>query len=462
MKIRTAIFGVYVAASGLAFAVLLVLVLRDVRLRYVESMRRTLGDTAAFLAAFVAPDAESGRPWSQKLAALPGSAELLRVFACDEAGRVVFDARAGRDVGQVYAFPMRGGGRAASENYTLANVAEVDGELRVAAAVRRSGVIVGWVGVGRPLASVAEGVSQARAELVWMLGSIAAVMVAAGWWISTRLTHSLERLTAYAQAVRRGEAAAPPDSRAAEIAALGRAFEEMRVALEGKAYVERYTQALAHEFKAPLSAIRGAAELLAENPPAADRARFVGNLRAETARLQRIVERLLELAALEAKRAGAALAEVKLVDVVEGVVETERGAAELKRVTLACAAEGAGEVRVRGDAFLLQQAVGNLVGNALEFTPPGGRIDVRIETITHERAELVRIVVEDTGPGVPEYALERVFERFYSLPRPDTGRKSSGMGLSIVREIARLHHGEAMLENRAEGGARAVLVLPRG
>lgn len=458
MKIRTAIFGVYVAASAVGYAVVMVLVLRDVRLRYVESMRRTMGDTAAFLATYVAGEGSTGEAWVQKLGTLPRNVELLRVFACDADGRVLFDARQGRDVGQVYVFPMRGGGRAASENYSVPNVAEVGGELRVAAPVRRMNELVGWVGVGRPLASVTEGVSRARQELIWSLGWIAAVMVAAGWWISTRLTQSLERLTAYALAVREGEPALPPLSRAAEIAALGRAFEEMRVALEGKAYVERYTQALAHEFKAPLSAIRGAAELLAENPPEADRMKFVANLRAETERLQRIVERLLELAALEAKRAGAALAEVDLGQVARKVCEEAKGVAELKRVRMSCAIAGGagGGWKVRGDAYLLGQAIGNLVQNAIEFTPVNGEVHVRVERVD----ERMSVTVEDTGPGVPEYAVEKVFERFYSLPRPDTGRKSSGLGLSIVREIARLHRGEVTLENRAEGGARAVLVLP--
>lgn len=457
MKIRTAIFGVYVAASGVGFAVVMALVLRDVRLRYVESMRRTLGDTAAFLVAFVEPAAEQSEAWPQKLATLPQNVDFLRVFACDRDGRVLFDSRGGRDAGQRYEFPMRGGGPAASENYSISNVAEVDGELRVAAPVRRGGELIGWVGVGRRLSSVTEGVRKAREELIWSLGSIAAVMVAAGWWISTRLTHSLERLTAYAQAVRAGESALPPPSRAAEIHALGQAFEEMRVALEGKAYVERYTQALAHEFKAPLSAIRGAAELLAENPPEADRARFVANLRAETERLRRIVDRLFELAALEAKRAGTLMSDVDLAAVVRTVCDDARASAELRGVNLRAADRlGDGAVRVQGDALLLEQAIGNLVQNAVEFSPRGGAVTVAIESDrTH-----ARVRVDDEGPGVPEYAREKVFDRFYSLPRPDTGRKSSGLGLSIVREIARLHRGEVRLENRAEGGARAELMLP--
>ena len=72
----------------------------------------------------------------------------------------------------------------------------------------------------------------------------------------------------------------------------------------------------------------------------------------------------------------------------------------------------------------------------------------------------VRFIVRDRGPGIPDYAHERVFERFYSLPRPDSGQRSSGLGLPFVREVMRLHGGEASLRNRPEGGAEAVLSLP--
>lgn len=457
MKIRTAIFVVYVAVSAAGFVVLMGLVLRDVRLRYVESMRRTMGDTAVLLAALAIEGPRDGGAWAERLRTLPSNVELLRVFASDAADRVVFDSARGRDVGQIYAWPKYGGGRLASKNSTLPNVAEVGGELRVRAPVRVTGELVGWVGVGRPLATITTGVSEARWRLATYAGVIAVVMVAAGWWIASRLTHALERLTAYAEAVRDGRAAVPPASKATEIAALGRAFEEMRVSLEGKAHVERYTQALAHEFKAPLTAIRGAAELLAEDLPREERQRFVGNLRAESDRLQRIVERLLELSALESRRAGAAMAgDVDLRVVITEACDGGRVAAAVKGVTLAWAPIEGEVPAVRGERFLLEQAVGNLVQNALAFTPAGGVVAVRIVV----GAGVARISVEDTGSGVPDYALEKIFERFYSLPRPDTGRKSSGLGLSIVREIARLHGGEVTLVNRPEGGARAELTLP--
>ena len=455
MKIRTAIFGVYVSASALGFILMMALVLRDVRLRYVESMRRTLADTAAFLGASVMQDMPADDTWPRKLATLPSNADLLRVFACDRAGRVMFDSARGGDVGKIYALTARPAADVAGRVADAGEISEVEnGELRVAAPVRRAGELIGWVGVGRPLSTVVEAVTRARWRLVWSLGAIAAVMVVAGWWISSKITHSIERLTDYALAVRDGKNVAPPASRANEVAALVRAFEEMRVALEGKAYVERYTQALAHEFKAPLSAIRGAAELLAENPPEPERAKFIANLRAESERLRLIVDRLLELAALESRRAGTAMTEVELMGVICEVQSAAAGTAGARKIKIDC--DQAVEARVRGEHFLIAQALGNLVQNALEFSPAPGEVTIALRT----EAGRALVIVEDTGPGVPDFARERVFERFYSLPRPDTGRKSSGLGLSIVHEIARLHGGEVTLVNRADGGARAVFSVP--
>jgi two-component system sensor histidine kinase CreC len=451
MRIRTAIFSVYVGATAVAFAVMMALVLRDVRLRYVESMRRTLGDTAAYLAAYAAP-ATAGEDWVRKLSSLPPGTEVLRVFACDRADRVIFDA-AGRDVGRTYARVMYGGGKIASENYSVPNVALVDDELRVFAPVRFNHEMVGWVGVGRPLTTVTEGISQARWRLVWMTGSVALLMTAAGWWIAARLSRSLERLTAYAQQVRDGRTAPPPPSRAKEIAELSVAFEEMRDALEGRQHVERYTQALAHEVKAPLAAIRGAAELMDEAMPAEQRAKFLGNIRGEAARIQQIVERLLELSSLEARKALRQTEPLGAAALAAEAASALRPAFEAARVTLAV--EPA-EATIRGERVLLREALVNLLQNALDFSPTGGAVVLR----TTVRDGRVIFTVEDTGPGVPDYALPRVFERFYSLPRPGSARKSTGLGLALVREIAHLHGGDATLMNRAEGGACAMIWVP--
>jgi two-component system, OmpR family, sensor histidine kinase CreC len=469
VKIRTAIFGVYVAASALGFAVLMAFILKEVRPRYVESMRRTLGDTAALLAVLLEADlqkkpaADLAETWRGNLGALERASGGLRVYVTDTRGIVAFDSAGGADVGRDYTRRPEMALYFKSKYETADNVDLVNGELRVTAAVRREGTTVGRVGVARSLNSVTEAIMRARLRLIAGGLAVAALMTAAGWWIAAKLTGSLERLTAYAVAVRDGKEAKPPVSRASEVAALAKAFEEMRVALEGKAYVERYTQALAHEVKAPLSAIRGAAELLQEDLPAEERARFLAHLRTESGRIEQIVERMLRLAALEARRG---LEEAECVEpgaVAREAVDALRPVWVARgvevRVVEAGAAAGGG-LRVKGEVFLLVQAVVNLVQNAVEFSPAGGVVTVSVERGDADGRSLARVVVDDAGPGVPEFAWERIFERFYSLPRPEGGRKSTGLGLSFVREIAALHGGTVTVENRAGGGTRAVLGLP--
>jgi two-component system sensor histidine kinase CreC len=462
MKIRTAIFGVYVFASAIGLVVLMAFILREVRLQYVESMRRTLNDTAAVLATLLESNSNAGEgqrdlgaAWRENLPALARAAGTLRVYVTDARGIVVFDGNDGRDNGRDYT--LRPEMKAYFEKaYDVKdNAGVVDGELRVTAPVKHGNETIGFVGVARPFRTIAEAVLRARLRLVIGAMLIAAVMVSAGWWIASKLTHSLERLTQYALTVRDGKRASPPPSRADEIAALVRAFEEMRLSLEGKAHVERYTQALAHELKAPLSAIRGAAELLGEEMPREERKRFIVNLRSESERMQRIVERLLELSALEARHGRVDFAEVSVRSIVDETVAQSRNPAAVRAVELVV--DPVTDVLVRGEKFLLSQAIGNLLQNALEFSTTGSRVTVEVVT----EPSRVQIIIEDGGPGIPPYAIEKIFDRFYSLPRPDSGRKSSGLGLSIVQEIARLHGGEVSVGNRPQGGARAVFSLPR-
>jgi two-component system sensor histidine kinase CreC len=113
-------------------------------------------------------------------------------------------------------------------------------------------------------------------------------------------------------------------------------------------------------------------------------------------------------------------------------------------------------IQVEGDAFLLHQALINLLANAIDFSPAGAAVDVAAATAGRR----IELTVRDCGPGIPDYALDRVFERFYSLRRPDSGKKGTGLGLAFVREVAHLHGGEVHLTNNDGGGAVATLALP--
>lgn len=474
LRIRLALFLVAVFCLGEWLIVRTVL--NEVKPRYLESMEESLVDASRMLAAMLETTLRSdtldpeplrtawaavcSREFVAQVYSLRKTQLDLRVYATDANGCVVFDSDSGRDEGMDYMrwrdvrLTLAGeyGARAtqaiAGDNESLV--------LYIAAPIRRNDRIVGVLSLGKPTRSINTLVAAAQRRI--LLGAIvggvallAALLVAANWVIAP-----LERLTAYARAVRDGKPAPLPQLPGRTLQELGTAFAEMRESLEGKKHVERTTQALAHGIKAPLAAVRGAAELLGEEMPAEERHRFLDNLRAESGRIEQIVERLLQLSAIEARSTLQAPERIEAAALCAEVADGFRSAGRAAGVELVVAAGATGTLR--GERALLREALANLVQNAVEFSPRGGCVTLgaRVE------GDQVELLVEDQGPGVPDYALARVFERFYSLERPATGRKSTGLGLALVREIAHLHGGEAEVTNRPEGGARALLKLPAG
>jgi two-component system sensor histidine kinase CreC len=283
-----------------------------------------------------------------------------------------------------------------------------------------------------------------------LLGTALAIGLLAAWWLSRQLG-GLQR---YARAVTEGERAVPPRS-AGEFRELGQALETMRDRLEGKQYVEQYVHGLTHELKSPLTAIRGAAELLERPLPEDDRARFAATVRDQAERLARTIDKLLALAAVEHRQRIEQPEPVDLPTLLDEVVQDAAMRAAEAGVRIESRVGGA-LPSLRGDRFLLRQMLGNLVDNAIDFSPAGGVVGLAAVG----DGDRVRFEVDDRGPGLPDYAAGRVFERFYSLPRPRTGARSSGLGLGFVREVAALHGGGATLDNRPGGGAVAVVTLP--
>jgi two-component system sensor histidine kinase CreC len=448
--------------------------LEEVRPRYLESMEETLVDTSVLLASVLETQLVDGRLDAGGLQRAFGAAERrrfeakifslrktnvdLRVYVTDGAGKLIFDSE-GAELGSDYS-QWNDVSRTLRGEYGARSTRAIEGDddtqsLFVAAPIRHDGEIVGVLSVGKPTRGVNHlvSVAQRRVLRVAVIGGLIVLLLlllVASWVIAP-----LERLTAYARAVRDGRAVTLPVLPGRTLSELGRAFEEMRDALEGRQHVERYTQALAHEVKAPLAAIRGAAELLDEDMPVEQRRKFMTNIRDDAGRIQQIVERLLELSVLEARKNLRTSERIVPGELVNEAVEVMRGAFNAKGVALNIST-GATDLALQGERMLLREALVNLLQNALDFSPAGSPVTIALEA----RSQRLAFVVEDEGPGVPDYALSRVFERFYSLPRPDNARKSTGIGLALVREIAHLHGGEALLENRAAGGARATLVLP--
>jgi two-component system sensor histidine kinase CreC len=473
MRIALRILLGYFAIVALAALLLTQVFVAQVKPGVRQAQEDMLVDTANVLAELATDDLLAGRIAEGRFAERvrrmherdPGAAiwgfskraTNYRVYITDARGIVRFDS-SGRDVGKDYSrwndvlltLQGRYGARSTAEDPDDPDSTV----MHVAAPIRDDAdAIVGSLTVAKPNRLINPFIERSQdIVLHWgvvLLGAALLVGVAAATWLSRQL----RLLRRYAQAVTAGERATLPRT-AGEFAELGAALETMRAKLEGKQYVERYVHALTHEMKSPLAAIRASAELLEQPLPEADRTRFAHSIRTQSERLAQMIDRMLSLAAIEHRQHIESPQSVEIAALLEAVAEDNRGRLEAKRQQLERRVDGSPQVS--GDAFLLRQAIDNLIENASDFAPTTSAIEVeaRIE------GNHVAIVISDRGPGIPDYARDRVFERFYSLPRPDGGHRSSGLGLCFVAQVADLHGGSATLENRAGGGACATLRLP--
>jgi two-component system sensor histidine kinase CreC len=485
MKIGLRIFLGYFLIVALAAWLLAQVFLGEVKPGVRQAMEDTLVDTANVLAELATDDLLAGRiddgRFASRVRALrgrdfgagiwgfPKRASNYRIYVTDAAGIVVFDSD-GRDVGRDYSrwndvyLTLRGHYGARS---TRSDPDDPDSTVMHVAAPIRDGIgadhgrIVGVLTVAKPNRALAPFIARSQAKMLrwgWVLmGTSLLVGLVASWWLSRQLY----RLRDYAHAVTAGGRATLP-STAGEFGDLGRALETMRTRLDGKQYVEDYVHALTHEMKSPLAAIRAGAELLEsadEGRPmaAVDRARFAGSIRRQSERLAQMVDKLLALAAVEHQQRLEQPERVSLAMLGEQALAHCAPRLEHAGIGVRTSMPAA-SLQVHCDPFLLRQALVNLIENAVDFSPKGGLVELDI--VDEGRHAL--IVVADRGPGIPDYALPRVFDRFYSLPRPDGGTRSSGLGLCFVAEVAALHGGAIRLDHRDGGGAVASLTLPIG
>jgi two-component system, OmpR family, phosphate regulon sensor histidine kinase PhoR len=209
---------------------------------------------------------------------------------------------------------------------------------------------------------------------------------------------------------------------------------------------------VSHEFKTPLTAIQGFAETLLGGAldDKANRQRFVEIIREHAGRLARLTDDLLKLSRIEAGRLELELRPIRVEALVNGCIETARFKAEAKGLRILVHLPE-GLPPVRGDGVQLGEVLQNLLDNALQYTPSGGQIDVTASSSDHE----VTFTVADTGIGIPESDLVRIFERFY---RVDAARSreagGTGLGLAISRHIIEAHGGRIWVESAIGQGSR--------
>lgn len=464
----------FAVVSVVGLFVLFSQLIRRVERQYFEAIEEPMVDVANILAEVIGAEAEGGvlktqaveravrasqqRQLKAQIYNLSKTRVDMQVYVTDAQGRVLFDS-AGiekpgttanhRDVNLTLMGQYGARSSRTSEYDPLSIV------MYVGAPIRYQGRTVGMLSVAKPQRGVLAFVWETERWLKWSIITTVLLMLLGIYLAARWATRPLEVLTQHALAVSRGERSTPPRMPGHQMKTLARALEDMRDALEGREYVEHYVQSLTHELKSPVAAILGAGEILQGDVPEPKRARFLQNIRTEAARLRDLLERLLHLAALEKQKKLETTEAVNLATVFDRTWDHLALIAQGRDVCLQRdMAEG---LIIQGDPWLLEMAVGNLLQNAIDFAPRSSSIIARGY---HSDSKIV-LEIEDCGPGIPDYARERVFERFYSLPRPDSGKKSTGLGLCFVKEVAQLHRGSVELTNR-EGtcGAKAMLILP--
>src|SRR5215210_6779529 len=323
--------------------------------------------------------------------------------------------------------------------------------------VDSTGPVVGVIVVGQSLRLI-EVAREGVQRLITIAAVVAAIAaLAGGWWLTaralrpisdvTRVVRSIAATGRFEQRVER----LPADD---EVGQLVVTFNEMLARLERTFAMQReFLADASHEFRGPLMIIRGNLDLLRLGLPEAERRASVREAHEEVERMSRLAADLLLLAEADAEE----IVERKLVGlerIVKDAWERARhvdGGVHDIRLARADASD------VLGDATRLEQLVWNLVENALRYTPNGGRVELRL---VRQADELV-LGVSDTGVGIPDQHLARIFERFY---RVDTARSrnsgGTGLGLAIVKSVAEAHGGRAAVSSIPGQGTTFTVWLP--
>jgi two-component system sensor histidine kinase CreC len=450
------LFGFFLV-TGLAAVFTLRVFMVEVKPSVREVMEDMMVDTANILAELAGDDLAAGnmadgrfaghvrnyarRPIDAKIWGLAKQSLDFRVYVTDAGGKVVFDSEnvaTGQDYSQ-----WRDVARTLRGEYGARATREVQQDDRsavmyVAAPVQRDGKIIGVLTVAKPISTIQAFIDRAERKILLSGALLLVLSLGIGVAVTLWVVWSIRKLRRYANAVGQGEKPAVPQI-SGELGELAMAVDAMRLKLEGHEYIEDYVRALTHELKSPLAAIRGAGELLQDELPEDARREFSGQVLAQSARMQALVDRMLELTKLEQRHAQVERERLPWAGVLKPLEVAPGGRAQ-HAVEIVISPEHAD---VHAEPGLLGLALSNLLENARSFAPQGS-------TITLE-AGPNRIAVQDSGPGVADYALPRLGERFFSTVRPDGHTKGSGLGLAIVRQIMQLHGGRMVARNTRPG-----------
>jgi two-component system sensor histidine kinase CreC len=440
--------------------------LEDLETQTLQATEESMIDAAHILANLTENDLDleqvfkriDERKLSAKIFVIAKEEIGLNAYLTDQNGIVLFDSGQPGNVGKDFSEwsdvykTLRGkyGARSTREDESDSD----SSVMFVGAPVGKDGKIVGCLSVYKSQKDVLPFVQARRRTIIWSVAliglGILALIIAVFIW----LFRPVGKLTAYARAITRSERRPRPQvGLGREVNTLANALHDMRESLEGRQYAERYIQTLTHELKSPLAAIQGAAELLNEEMPQIDRAKFVDNIRNQTKRCEAMIHQLLELSALEAQSHLENSHQFNLAACGRRQISQLTSLAESSGVTLE--SDIPENLPFFGNEPLLGSAITHLLENGIQFSPKQGI--VLLSAAIHD--DRIILLVRDQGNGIPDFAAKKAFERFYSFRSEERG-KGNGLGLTFVQEVTELHQGKARISRLKEGGTEAAMELP--
>ncbi|ENX31855.1 hypothetical protein F889_03745 [Acinetobacter colistiniresistens] len=368
-----------------------------------------------------------------------------QLYITDPKGIVTYDSE-GQAVGQDYSkwndvyLTLRGkyGARSTATNPDDRN----SSIMHIAAPIIYQQQLLGVVSIGKPNQSVQPYIERAEQQLIYQALWIAALSLLLASMVAYWLRHSIDRVRRYAQALAPVNQA-PFFYSAKELNQVTQALSEMREKLEDRGYVENYVNTLTHELKSPLTAIQASAELLQDDLPLTDQQQFALHIVEQSQRLQSLVERMLLLTRLEKNQHVLEFQTVDLSQLIQQCFQQQQSALQLKQLQIQL--DLPQYCSIYADSFWLKQALNNLLDNARDFCPPQGKIAVQLQQ--DPSLHRITLLFFNEAESIPEYALTRVFETYFSLPRPHNQQRSTGIGLSIVKQIIQQHQGQINIQN---------------
>ena len=388
----------------------------------------------------------------------------LQIYITNEVGQVIYDST-GRYIGEDFSndrdvyLTLRGQYGARASAYDRSNKEPTSNEkaFYVAAPIYNNDKIIGSLTVVKPVSEFSAFSTAQKEQIEYYAAIILLGSLIFGAGISFIVSRSTNKLVDYTTRLSKGENAQSPNINQIEFKELSKAIEKLRLDLEDREYIEEFISTMAHELRSPITGIRLTAENLLLPMEEEQKEHFIKNILDANSRMDLLVTRILELSKLERRDKLDKTTKVSVNRLIKNTLMSPARAGDLKAKSIEIKYDIDQEVEIDVEQILAERALSNIIDNAISFAPQDSTIEIKVR----ESNKHVQIAVLDEGPGIPSYASNKLFSRFYSVARPDTGKRGNGLGLRFVKKIMQLHGGEVTLKNRfMTNGAEAILKFP--